>query len=313
MDYSIIENKLRELINKFDIEIEKSNTGTWANNPDILYFSIYPTQSTEILKILKFYYFIRETSKNSHFRFKYYSLSFDIEKNKTEQFYEYLTQMQIPKDLNEIFPGVDLEEMLRDFSGNELSGIVKYYPERAREFMVSEYGRLYKETVSKRLDERKEIFRSSIPVRYDIWEEFIKTGTWHLYLEEISYGQSENWARHVASANHSRSLDERYAYAFNRYKYEDWNSAMRDLWINIHRRFGNESDMFANKYFDFITNGRLSPLALTQSYISIYNTCIDAGRNRAFADKFANGMISDYRDGDESYWIEKTENQSQNI
>lgn len=86
---------------------------------------------------------------------------------------------------------------------------------------------------------------------------------------------------------------------------------MRNACINIHRRFENESEAFANKYFDFLTAGKSYPLALTQSYMSIYNTCIDAGKSHAFADKFAKGMTSGFRAGDESYWIEKAEKQSQ--
>ena len=309
MDYGKIEEKIYELLNKFGIEIEKSDYETCPNNPEMLCFRFNPTSSTEILKILKFQYYIRKNSPDNIFGFKnFYGLTFDIDTNKVEQFCQYLNQLKIPNNLNEIFPGSDLEDFLRDFSKDELSSIVEYYPKRARDFMVIEYTRLYKENIFKKLDER---VRFLTPLRYYIWKDFINIGTWHLYLEELSYGHSEDWARLVASGNLCRSLDERYAEAFRTLKHKNWNSAMRNACINIHRRFENESEAFANKYFDFLTAGKAYPLALTQSYMSIYNTCIVAGKSHVFADKFAKGMTSGFRVGNESYWIEKAERQSQ--
>lgn len=312
MDYSKIEKKIHELLNKFGIEIEKSDYETRSNNPEMLYFHFNPTSSTEILKILKFQYFIRKNSRDDLFGFKnYYGLTFNINTNKAEQLFKYLNQLSIPNNLNEIFPGSDLEDFLRDFSKDELSSMVGYYPERARDFMAFEYSRLFKETVLNLLDERVRLKIFSTPLRYYIWKDFINTGTWHLYLEELSYGHSEDWARLVASGNLCRSLDKRYAEAFGTLRHKNWNSAMRNACINIHRRFENESEAFANKYFDFLTTGWSNPLALTQSYMSVYNACIDTGKSHAFADKFAKGMTSGFRAGDESYWIEKAERQSQ--
>lgn len=65
--------------------------------------------------------------------------------------------------------------------------------------------------------------------------------------------------------------------------------------------------MFADKYFDLITGLSSEPLADTQSYMSIYNTCISEGRSHTFADIFAQGMTSGNNPGDVIYWKEKAE------
>lgn len=70
MDYKKIEGKIHELINKFGIEVEKSYNETWSKSPEMLSFCFDPISSTDILKILKFQYFIRNNSRDNLFGFK---------------------------------------------------------------------------------------------------------------------------------------------------------------------------------------------------------------------------------------------------
>ncbi|MDE6214862.1 hypothetical protein [Bacteroides sp.] len=227
--------------------------------------------------------------------------------NKIDQFFEYINQLIIPKDLNKLFQGHDLDDFLRNYSDDELLSIVKYFPEKARAFMVNEYGKLFDENAVTELDECIKDKRYFEPLRYYMWNKFISLGSWHIYLEELSYGQSEDWAERVASGKPGRSLDDRYRCAFRSLINRDWNSAMRNLRLNIRRRFANENDIFADKYFDLITGWTSNPLTEAQSYMSIYNVCINEGRSQAFADIFAKGMTSGNRAGDEAYWLNKAE------
>lgn len=209
--------------------------------------------------------------------------------------------------MNEILPVSEPDEFLRDFSNDEILAIVHYYPEKVRAFMINEYRKLFKEKAADRLDECIRYNSYYQPLRYFIWDKFISSGSWYLYLEEISYGHSEDWAQLVATGNPNRPLDDRYCGAFRTLRHKNWNSAVKNLRLNIRRRFEKESDMFADKYFDLITGLSSEPLADTQSYMSIYNTCISEGRSHTFADIFAQGMTSGNRTGDVIYWKEKAE------
>ena len=308
IDINIVEQKLLELINQFGIKIEHFGNREWSNNPDMLSFSFSPDKSVDIQNILRLQFFILKNSENNLFKFEIsHCLSFDIEANKTGQFVDFINRLEIPDDLNEIAPNFDQHEFLRDFTRDELLAIEKYYPERARTFMMTEYIKLFRATATDRLEECIHDKRYFEPLRHYIWHKFISRGSWHLYLEELSYGHSEDWAELVASGDSERSKDDKYSSAFRSLKNRDWNSAMRNLRLNIRRRFANESDMFADKYFDMITGWTSNPLADTQSYISIYSSCIKEGRSHAFADVFAKGMISGNRAGDTSYWFNKAE------
>lgn len=308
IDISKIEKRLHNLINQFGIKIEESHTGTWTNNPDMLQFSFWHDKSADILKQLKFQFVILMLSQDNIFKFnKNYCLAFDVMTSKTKQFRDYLNQLDIPTNLNEILPVSEPDEFLRDFSNDEILAIVNYYPEKVREFMINEYRKLFKEKAGDRLDECTRHNSYYEPLRYFIWSQFISSGSWHLYLEEISYGHSEDWAQLVAAGKPNRTLDDRYRGAFRTLRHSNWNSAIRNLRLNIRRRFGKESDLFADKYFDLITGWSSHPLADTQSYMSTYNTCISEGRSHTFADIFAQGMTSGYRTGDVNYWKEKAE------
>ena len=314
IDNITVEQRLLELINRFGINIEKSVNGEWTNNSNMLAFHFYPEKSEDILNILRFQLFILKNHENNLFKFKISHfrsisqwLSFDIEVNKTGQFIDFINRLEIPGNLNKIDSDFDQKEFLRDFTRDELLAIVKYYPEQVRAFMMAEYINLFRATATDRLEECIHDKRYFESLRHYIWHKFISFGSWHLYLEELSYGHSEDWAELVASGDSERSKDDKYRSAFRSLKNRDWNSAMRNLRLNIRRRFANESDMFADKYFDMITGWSSNPLADTQSYISIYSSCIKEGRSHAFADVFAKGMSSGNRAGDTSYWFNKAE------
>lgn len=310
IDISKIEKGLHNLINQFGIRIEKSDHEMSDNNQNMLRFGFAPEKSEDIIKILCFQFFINKSLQDNLFKFKHtYRFDFYIEKDKAILFFEYINQLSVPQDLNEIFHGSDIYDFLRDFSNDEILAIVNYYPEKVRTFMINEYRKLFKEKAGDRLDEctRYNSYCYYEPLRYFIWSQFISSGSWHLYLEEISYGHSEDWAQLVAAGNPNRPLDDRYCGAFRTLRHKSRNSAVKNLRLNIRRRFEKESDMFADKYFDLITGLSSEPLADTQSYMSIYNTCISEGRSHTFADIFAQGMTSGNRTGDVIYWKEKAE------
>lgn len=308
IDISKIEKILHNLVNQFGIRIEKSDHEMSENNQDMLWFRFSPEKSENIIKLLGFQFFINKSLQDNLFKFKHtYGLDFYIEKDKLIHFFEYIDQLSVPQDLNEIFQGSDIYDFLRDFSNDEILAIVNYYPEKVREFMINEYRKLFKEKAGDRLDECTRHNSYYEPLRYFIWSQFISSGSWHLYLEEISYGHSEDWAQLVAAGKPNRTLDDRYRGAFRTLSHSNWNSAIRNLRLNIRRRFGKESDLLADKYFDLITGWSSHPLADTQSYMSIYNTCISEGRSHTFADIFAQGMTSGNRTGDVNYWKKKAE------
>ena len=305
-----IEDRLLKLINQFGIRIERAYQEMSNNNPGTLWFGFSPEKSEDLNKILNFQLFISKDLRDNLFKFKNaypYRLDFYIEQDKAVHFYEYIDQLSVPQDLNEIFHGSDMYDFLRDFSNGEIAEIVNYYPEKVRTFMINEYLKLFKENAADRLDECIKHDNYYQPLRYYVWSQFISFGTWHLYLDEISYGQSEDWAQLVAAGKPNRLPDERYCDAFRTLRHKNWNSAICNLRLNIRRRFGKESDLFADKYFDLITGFSSNPLADTQSYMSIYNKCISEGRSHIFADIFAQGMISGDRTGDVIYWEEKAE------
>lgn len=310
IDINKIEERLLNLINRFRIRIVRAYHEMSDNNPGMLWFGFSLENSEDLIKILYFQFFISKNLRDDLFKFKNaypYRLDFYIEQKNAIPFVEYINQLSVPQDLNEIFHGSNIYDFLRYFSDEEIVAIVKYYHEKVRTFMINEFRKLFKENAADRLDECIKHDSYYQPLRYYVWSQFISFGTWHLYLDEISYGQSEDWAQLVAAGKPNRLPDERYCDAFRTLRHNNWNSAICNLRLNIRRRFGKESDLFADKYFDLITGFSSNPLADTQSYMSIYNKCISEGRSHIFADIFAQGMTSGDRTGDVIYWEEKAE------
>lgn len=311
-----IEKKLLQLISQFNIDISECKSDLGSDDSDLIHFRFYVNKSTPLRNMLKFQFFIRKNSHQNLYKInstRYCSDLYilDISINLANLFYDFLEDPKVHNDLNEIIADPKIDEFLRGFSEDEISAIVRYYPEKARSFMMSEYNELYEENILDNLDESVRFKSYHTPLRYDIWTKLIEAGSWHIYLDELSYGHSEDWAKLVATGKPDKTLDERYVLAFHRLSEIDWGSAMKNLSLNIHRRFANESEIFANKYFDNIV-GRSwtkNPLACTQSYMAIYTKCINEGKTPTYADKFAAGMTSGYKAGDLSYWETKAAKQ----
>lgn len=297
-----IQQKLINLLRLFGIGVKESEIHSFGDNDENYYLCFYPDCHTNIVSVLSLQYYVAQNENSSGLSFenwfsKFNRLSFRIESDITVQLNAHLDSLCNSAKLDS-----EAIEFLRGYTNDELLVILNDYPEEAKSFMIKYFWKAFVELSGKRLDECIECGDYSEPLREYAWNNVDKR-TWEVYLMELSYGQSKDWAELVAWGKPDKSMDERYTYAYRNLK--DRFCAMANLRLNIHRRFSEECDLFADKYFDILSDSYSStPFLLTQSYMKLYHDCIKSGRSHLYADKFAKGMVSEYKTGDESYWSE---------
>lgn len=224
---------------------------------------------------------------------------------KLEEFYNSIGIMESAQEFADKVSNMETNEHLRDYTEAELAQLVLQFPERARSFIRDEYRKCFLEESEKELefdlDGYSEGNLPDSPIRNRVWKEFVGNCNWQAYLDELDYGQSEEWARAVAPISLEQQ-DSRYIEAYNMLYPELPELADRDLQINLNRRFPTKSEAFIYKYKELAHGWAEDVYEKAERYASIFDECLSIGKDEIYATVFAEGIMSNRYNGVAEYW-----------
>lgn len=225
---------------------------------------------------------------------------------KFEEFYKSIENIEFAQEFYDMISNQETSEHLRDYTEAELTQLVQQFPERARAFIKDDYRQTFLELSEKELgydlDDylRDDNVSPDTPIRDRVWKEFVNNCNWQTYLDELDYGQSEEWAREVASK--VQPEDTSYIDTYNELYRETPELADRELQINLNRRFPNKSEAFKSKYWELAQEWAEDAYDRADRYACIFDGCISVGKDEIYAKTFAEGIISDYYNDVDEYW-----------
>lgn len=226
---------------------------------------------------------------------------------KLEEFYNSIGSIESAQEFYDLISNKETIEHLRDYTEAELTQLVQQFPERARAFIKDDYRQSFLEYSEEELEYdlddylRDKKVSHDAPIRDRVWKEFVDNCNFQTYLDELDYGQSEEWAREVASKV-SESEDTRYIDTYNALYREASELADRELQINLNRRFPNKRGAFMSKYKELAQEWAEDAYERADKYANIFNGCISLGKDEIYAKTFAEGIISDNYNDVAEYW-----------
>lgn len=226
---------------------------------------------------------------------------------KLEEFYKSIMSLESAQEFAALISNKEASEHLRDYTEVELTKLDLQFPERARAFIKEEYRETFLELSEEELEYDLEDYSEDnnatpdTPIRNRIWKRFVDNCNWQMYLDELDYGQCEEWARKVAS-NISKEEDIRYIDTYNELFREAQELADRELQINLNRRFPDKNGAFMSKYKELAQEWGEDASDRAERYANIFDGCISIGKDEIYAKTFAEGIMSDYYNESSEYW-----------
>lgn len=226
---------------------------------------------------------------------------------KLGEFYKLIMHLESAQEFSDLISNKETMEHLRDYTEAELTQLVQQFPERARAFVKDVYRKdfleSYEEELEYDLDEYSKGTNDvpNTPIRDRIWKTFVDNCNWQIYLDELDYGQSEEWAKEVASYGLDQE-DTRYINTYYALYQEAPELADRELQLNLNRRFPNKSGAFMSKYKEWAQMGAEDAYDRAERYADIFDGCILIGKDEIYAKTFAEGIMSDYYNEVAEYW-----------
>lgn len=305
-------SKLKNIFNVFDLPLIESEQISGSDCYTTA-FSFVPYAPIDLVSLMKAQcYFIIKVRNPllNRLWFKKINIprvSILYPNDRLEEFYNSIGSIESAQKFYDMNSNKETSEHLRDYTEAELTQLVQQFPERARAFIKDDYRETFLELSEEELESDLESCSernsadTNTPIRDRIWKTFVDNCDWQTYLEELDYGQSEEWARIVASIKEEQE-DTRYIYIYNELYGETPELADRELQINLNRRFPNKSQAFKSKYRELAQERAEDAYDRADRYACIFDGCISVGKDEIYAKTFAEGIMSDYYNYVDEYW-----------
>lgn len=296
-------SKLKNIFSVFDLPLIESEPASGSDDYTTS-FCFVPSAPIDLVSLMKAQcYFVIKVGNRLLNRLWYKTniphVALLCPNGKLEEFYKLIMHLESAQEFANMISNKETIEHLRDYTEAELTQLVQQFPERARAFIKDDYRETFLELSGEELGYDLEDYSEDnnvspdTPIRNRIWKRFVDNCNWQIYLDELDYGQCEEWAKEVASSI-SEDEDIRYIDTYNKLFREAPELADRELQINLNRRFPNKSGAFMSKYKELAQERVEDASDRAERYADIFDGCISIGKDEIYAKTFAEGIMSDY-------------------